>query len=104
MRKLLAALIVGGCAPVSAVSVGPAAEPRPENCHIREELLTPKDAESRYRQVGVVCWSEGSQAREDRDHAACRLGGDVIVRVGLCTNGEGRFSTRGTEYGVYLAE
>jgi hypothetical protein len=102
-RILIATLVLGACAPpVSAVSVGPPRYPRASNCAIREESLTPKDAENRYIQVGVVCWSSDRQTREQRDRAACGLGGDLVVAIGLCMNDQGRSARQGTEYGVYI--
>jgi hypothetical protein len=95
-------LLSGGCAPgTTAISVGPRMPPRPKGCAIREERLTPKDAEDRYRQVGVVCWSGGD--REDLDEKACELGGDIVVRSRRCMTGEGKFTQPGIEYGVYAS-
>lgn len=93
-------VITAACTPpVTALSVGPEQPPRPPDCSISEHRLTPQDAETHYRQVGVVCWSHGTT--EDRDAAACRLGGEIVVRTRMCTNGGGRAAESGVEYGVY---
>jgi hypothetical protein len=93
-------LLASACTPAAtAISVGPGDAPRPRGCDVRHERLTPKDAEDRYRQVGVVCWSHGTV--EDLNDAACGLGGEIVVRTGLCSNGQGKMTESGVEYGVY---
>jgi hypothetical protein len=95
-------VLTAACAPATtALSVGPEQPPRPPDCAIVEEMLTPQDAETHYRQVGVVCWSH--RTTEDRNAAACGLGGEIVVRTRMCTNGEGKHTEPGVEYGVYTS-
>ena len=95
-------LLASACAPaITAIAVGPEQPPLPPDCEAREAILTPKDAEDHYRQVGVVCWSHG--AREELYAAACQLGGTIVVRTGLCVNGHDRYTEQGSEYGVYTS-
>ena len=95
-------VLLAACAPaVTGVRIGPPASARASGCSVLEEQITPKDAETRYRQVVVICWSHGGA--KDLEDLACHLGGDVVVLSGLCTNGEGKYSEQGREYNVYLS-
>jgi hypothetical protein len=40
---------------VQTLPIGAGAPSKPPNCPVRQELLTPKEAQDRYRQVGVLC-------------------------------------------------
>ena len=43
------------------MQVGPGATPRLPTCAVREEYLSPKEAQDQYRQVGVICHVGGWQ-------------------------------------------
>jgi hypothetical protein len=108
--------------PVPARSLAYTHEPsRLANCDIAFERFSPQEAAAKWRQIGVVCLSPGmcstgtghwrectvedvyrnrplrDQLRED----ACRMGGEILSPVALCTTGEGRWTSPGIEFGVY---
>jgi len=101
-----AMLAAAGCAYgyVTALPLGRGAAPRPHDCQVRYADLLPHEAQRLYEQVGVLCYSyvgalppQDVMMDETRPQA-CRLGGEVVVRHGICP---GRYP--GIELGVYVA-
>jgi hypothetical protein len=52
------ALPLAGCvfAQVRSMPVGRSVASKPPDCPVREERLTPREAQDRYQQVGVICY------------------------------------------------
>jgi hypothetical protein len=105
----LGMLTLSGCITTRRVALGPPEPPRPLDCPIRFERIEPGEAARTYRQVGSICITntrrpvrvEDAYKKEDVREAlqrdACRLGGDLVSPVGLCSNGR----EAGLEFGVY---
>jgi hypothetical protein len=121
---LAAALLVAGCADVQGAAIGRPVAAKPPGCAISEARVTPKEAQDRYEQIGVICYTRTQevndectvgpgkyscrQVRSDPKSAtliddvrteACRLGGEIVVRQGLCNLRD----RPGIEVGVYIA-
>jgi hypothetical protein len=89
--------LCSGCYTLTSTGIG-APAPMRSPCKLRVEPITPKDAEARYRQVGVVCVAAGDafngndsdfnrwddSLKSDFQVRACQVGGDVVVKAGLC--------------------
>jgi hypothetical protein len=113
MKRLL--LLLSACYNITSMPIGSPAHSR-SPCHVRVEQITPEEAGQRYRQVGIICveasdvesgpeysrdperWS--TDLRGDFTVEACRLGGDVVVRVDFCPASVRR-GLPGTEFAVY---
>jgi hypothetical protein len=105
-------LTLSGCFSVKGMPIGRQTPPNPPGCPVRFEYLSPKLAEERYEQVGVICYATwgSSRAAPTSDllnpyirAEVCRLGGEVIVRRGFCNWFHGRSGDIGTELGVYAS-
>jgi hypothetical protein len=112
---LLLVLFVGACRVLGPdaiiMQVGAPEPPRPKNCSVRFEQLTPHEADERYRQVGTICFWDRSELtnlpanpqswseRDQRELAerVCGLGGEVFIVARACAP-----ST--VEYAVYTSQ
>jgi len=126
LRRLtfLPLIVVSGCAvPVARTLAFVPAAPREQSCAIDFERASPREAQSKWRQIGVVCLGgvackdtdemprdctvdevySHTDARELLRARACAMGGEVVTPVDLCTISGYRSSTSGTEFGVYRA-
>jgi hypothetical protein len=102
--------MVAGCGYgyASGISMGRGAPPKPSGCPVRHEAVLPHEAQQRFEQVGVLCYIYPGAPQAMPDDfldeirpEACRLGGEVVVRHGLCTGGPAR-PRSGVEFGVYV--
>jgi len=48
--------LAGGIPWVRSMPVGRSVSSKPPDCPVREERLTPREAQDRYQQVGVICY------------------------------------------------
>jgi hypothetical protein len=77
-RVLLAfgvALPLAGCvvAQVRSMPIGRSVASKPPDCPVREERLTPREAQDRYQQIGVICyfgWGAGTSTTPGPTHSA----------------------------------
>lgn len=97
MRTLLVAQLVVALGACEHTASHP---PSPYPCAVREEDGLSFAAEG-YEHLADVCWSEHVEQREEVDRKACNLGGDVLVRQGACTIGNGRGAFTGVRYSVF---
>lgn len=107
------AILIAGCTTVRSLPIGVPVEPKALGCAVRQEQVSPTEADAIYRQVGVICIADGrrgnhvvltdisARARADFDREVCALGGEVVVVSGLCSDAQYRMN--GTEYRVYRA-
>lgn len=111
-RGLAAVVLFSGCVyTLRAIPIGARAPSRATGCAVRQEQLSPAEADAKYRQVGAICVTEqrsptstarvqmSAGARREFDQEVCSLGGDVVVVSGLCADGQYRMN--GAEYRVY---
>jgi hypothetical protein len=105
------AALSSGCAYARGIRVGAGAPPRPAGCQLAYQHVSPAEAQARWRQVGDVCVSVGSdpnpqvadvyepgEMHDVLNERACELGGEIVTPIGLCSNGK----TSGIEFGVYV--
>jgi hypothetical protein len=91
-------LALSSCEPIAfgrALALGPGLPPRPANCPIEVSRVSPEDAKTRWRQIGVVCLATAGFFDPGEAYApgglhdalqtnACWLGGDLVTPVGFC--------------------
>ncbi len=105
----LAVLGLAGCIQTNVVRVGQIQPPKPSNCPIRFEPISPQRAAARYDQVGAICvnvtddaiYRAGERADWVRTRLAadaCGLGGDMVTVVGACSLNR----VNGVELGVFV--
>jgi hypothetical protein len=90
-----------------SLPMGAPAAPHDPGCHVDFQRLTPKQAQDRWEQGGVVCVSIGNETldsimatgllHEAVRQKACALGTEIVVPVGLCGDSGGR----GIEFGAF---
>ena len=104
-----AVLGLAGCLATNVVRVGQIQPPKPANCPIRFEPISPQRAAARYEQVGAICanvtdnaiYRSGELADSVRTRLAadaCGLGGEMVAVVGACSVNR----MNGVELGVFV--
>jgi hypothetical protein len=83
---------LSGCWAIRSTALGPPARPRPADCPIAIERRAPDQLRPRYQQIGVMCINVEPTApyspgliQDDVRAEGCRLGGELVTTVGLCT-------------------
>ena len=105
----LAVLCLTGCLQTNVVRLGKIQPPKPANCPIRFEPVSPQRAAARYDQVAAICtnltddaiYRSGELADSVRSSLAadaCGLGGEMVTVVGPCSINR----VNGTVLGVFV--
>jgi hypothetical protein len=105
-RVWLLPLVLSGCWAIRSTALGPPAPPRAADCPLAIEHRAPDALRPRYQQIAVLCINVDPEApyssgaiQDDVRAEGCRLGGDLVTTVGLCTVNR----LDGVELGVFRA-
>ncbi len=91
---LILAVLLGGCATVTSVAVGPPQPPKPPDCALQFSQQPPEALAAGYQRVGEICLCDpnnpGNDPRASRSspelqQRACALGGDLVTATGTCS-------------------